>query len=149
VGYPKERIFMNTEYFGGPVDGGTYPAAMWGDYMGRIKGNFCGDFQPPKTPFQSAPFFGKYAKSGGSLIGAGDPGASPSETPSGTGTDDTTDDGTGGTVAPDEGSDGAETPPDEGDGAFDPDQYESAPQPEPETGPPPAGNDGGATAPPG
>ena len=42
---------MNSLYFGGPVDGGTFPADIWGDYMGRIKGSFCGDFAPPKTPF--------------------------------------------------------------------------------------------------
>jgi penicillin-binding protein 1A len=136
---------MNTQYFGGPVDGGTFPAAMWGDYMSRIKGSFCGDFPPPKTPFVSSPFFGKYAKSGGSLIGAGEEGVdsgedSQSEIP---------DPGTGGVEAPDDGTDGGETP-DEGNDGFDPDQYESDPQPPPDTEePPPAGNDGGATAPPG
>ena len=60
---------MNTLYFGGPVDGGTFPADIWGDYMGRIKGGFCGDFEPPETPFVSSPFYGKYSKSGGSLTG--------------------------------------------------------------------------------
>jgi penicillin-binding protein 1A len=148
VGYPNERIFMNTQYFGGPVDGGTFPAAMWGDYMGRIKGNYCEEFRPPKTPFVASPFFGKYAKSGGSLIGAGEPGVdSGAETP-----EPTEDPGTGGTTPPDDGTDedngGGETP-DQGDGAFDPDQYEAAPQPPPETVPPPAGDDGGAGAPPG
>ena len=42
---------MNGLYFGRNVDGGTFPADIWGDYMGRIKGSFCGDFTPPKTPF--------------------------------------------------------------------------------------------------
>lgn len=145
VGYPNERIFMNTQYFGGPVDGGTFPAAMWGDYMSRIKGSFCGDFAPPKTPFSPSPFFGKYAKSGGELIGAGEPGVdSGEETPE---PDEPT--GTGGAGAPDGGEDNGETPPDGGDETFDPDQYESPPQGEPETETPPAGNDGGATAPPG
>ena len=43
---------MNGLYFGGPVDGGTFPADIWGDYMSRIKGSFCGDFAPPKHPVQ-------------------------------------------------------------------------------------------------
>src|SRR5215216_5642112 len=48
VGYPNERVYMNGLYFGRNVDGGTFPADIWGDYMGRIKGNFCGDFAPPR-----------------------------------------------------------------------------------------------------
>ena len=44
VGYPKDDIQMNGLYFGRNVDGGTFPADIWGDYMGRIKGAFCGDF---------------------------------------------------------------------------------------------------------
>jgi penicillin-binding protein 1A len=150
VGYPNERIFMNTQYFGGPVDGGTFPAAMWGDYMKRIKGNFCEEFRAPKTPFVASPFFGKYAKSGGSLIGAGEPGVDSGESTPTPETDE--DSGTGGVTAPEDGGEqdtgGGETP-DQGDGTFDPDQYESEPQPPPDTQPPPAGNDGGATAPPG
>jgi penicillin-binding protein 1A len=153
VGYPNEQIFMNTQYFGGPVDGGTFPAEMWGDYMSRIKGNFCGDFEPPKHPFVASPFFGKYAKSGGELIGEGEPGVDSGETETAPGTEPDTG-GTGGAGAPedgdeDTGGDGETTPPDEGNGTFDPDQYESEPQAPPDTQPPPAGNDGGATAPPG
>ena len=41
---------MNGLYFGRNVDGGTFPADIWGDYMSRIKGNFCGDFAPPQAP---------------------------------------------------------------------------------------------------
>jgi penicillin-binding protein 1A len=145
VGYPNERIFMNTQYFGGPVDGGTFPAAMWGDYMSRIKGNFCGDFEPPSTPFVSSPFFGKYAKSGGELIGAGDEGVDSGEETE----DEIPDPGTGGEEAPEDESDGEQGEPDQGNEGFDPDQYESEPQPDPETvEPPPADGDGGATAPP-
>ena len=33
VGYPDSRIYMNSLFFGGPVDGGTYPAIIWGQYM--------------------------------------------------------------------------------------------------------------------
>jgi penicillin-binding protein 1A len=138
VGYPKDDIQMNGLYFGRNVDGGTFPADIWGDYMGRIKGSFCGDFAPPKTPFVSTPFYGKYAKSGGALTGGGDSTTTdpstvvPQTTP--------TPDSTGGT-APDT-------------GGFDPGQYEAPPQPPPDTAPPPAnggngtgGADGGAAAP--
>jgi penicillin-binding protein 1A len=137
VGYPKNDIQMNTLYYGGPVDGGTFPAEMWGDYMSRIKGNFCGGFAPPEHPFQSTPFFGKYSKSGGSLMEGGTTG--PTATPAPT--------DTGGATAPDA---TGETAPDQGNGGFDPNQYESTPQPQPDTQQPPdAGAGGGAEAPPG
>ena len=66
VGYPDAQVEMQTEYHGGSVAGGTFPAEIWGDYMKAVKGKFCGDFPPPKTPFQSSPFFGKYSRGGGS-----------------------------------------------------------------------------------
>jgi penicillin-binding protein 1A len=139
VGYPKDDIQMNTLYFGGPVDGGTYPAAMWGDYMSRIKGDFCGDFEPPENPFVSSPFFGKYSKSGGGLMEGDDESTDSTTTPDPSGTGDETEPEATGETEPDQGADG-----------FDPDQYESEPQQPPETEePPPAGTDGGATAPPG
>jgi penicillin-binding protein 1A len=148
VGYPKDDIQMNTLYFGGPVDGGTYPAAMWGDYMSRIKGDFCGDFEPPKTPFQSSPFFGRYAKSGGKLIGAPEEGATDPGTTAPDPSDSDSD--SGGATAPEDGDD-EEAPSDpQPDQGFDPDQYEAPPQDAPETGAPPdAGNGGGAVPPPG
>jgi penicillin-binding protein 1A len=143
VGYPKDDIQMNSLYFGGPVDGGTFPADIWGDYMGRISGGDCGEFKPPDTPFSASPFYGKYARSGGSLTGGDegttstiDPAAPVPEAPD----EDAGDDSTGG-GEPDNGGEG-------GDEGFDPTQYESAPQPEPDTQPPPdAGEDGGAVAP--
>jgi penicillin-binding protein 1A len=139
VGYPNERIYMNGLYFGRNVDGGTFPADIWGDYMGRIKGSYCGDFKAPETPFSSSPFHGRYSKSGGSLTGGE------------TGTDD---DSTTAPVVPDPGVTAPETTgepepeQDGGDEGFDPSKYESAPQEAPETLPPPdAGQDGGAGAP--
>jgi penicillin-binding protein 1A len=144
MGYPKDDIQMNGLYFGRNVDGGTFPADIWGDYMGRIKGDYCGDFEPPEHPFTSSPFYGKYSKSGGSLTGGE------------TGT--TTPDSTTAPTAPETEEDSApdsngETAPD-GDGddeqGFDPTQYEAEPQAPPETAPPPdTGQGGGATAPPG
>ena len=64
VGYPKDRTQMLGLYYGANVAGGTFPAEIWGTYMKQAKGKFCGDFQPPKTPFSSQPFFGKYATLG-------------------------------------------------------------------------------------
>jgi penicillin-binding protein 1A len=142
VGYPKDDIQMNGLYMGRNVDGGTFPADIWGDYMQRIKGSYCGDFTPPKHPFVSSPFFGKYAKSGGKLIGAPE-----DQTTDPTATDPDAGDDTGGAGAPDS---TGETTPDQGNGGFDPDQYESTPQPPPDTQPTPdAGAGGGAEAPPG
>jgi penicillin-binding protein 1A len=141
VGYPNERIYMNGLYFGRNVDGGTFPADIWGDYMGRIKGGYCGDFKPPETPFTSSPFYGKYSKSGGSLTG-GDTGTTtpdPSTTPTVPDTDDS---------APD--TNGEPAPDGDDDKGFDPTQYESKPQSPPETVPPAdPGQGGGAVAPPG
>src|SRR3954468_9379054 len=65
VGYPNAQIQMKTEYHGGSVAGGTFPAEIWHDYMLKAKGKYCGDFKPPKTPFQASPFFGRYSRSGG------------------------------------------------------------------------------------
>ena len=33
VGYPDKLKYMKTEYHGGPVAGGTYPAQIWHDFM--------------------------------------------------------------------------------------------------------------------
>jgi penicillin-binding protein 1A len=126
VGYPDERVYMSNLYFGGPVDGGTFPAAIWGAYMGAIKGNFCGSFPLPKEPFQSSSFFGDYASSGGNRLGYAD---ETDEDQSSTDDEDKPED----------------KPPaddnDTGGTEFDPDQYESPPQGEPDTEPPP-GTDG-------
>ena len=60
---------MTTEYHGGSVAGGTFPAEIWGDYMKQAKGKFCGDFKPAKTPAHFTPFYGKYARGGGRNTG--------------------------------------------------------------------------------
>jgi penicillin-binding protein 1A len=44
--------------------GGEVAAPIWGAYMKRAHGKFCGDFPAPKVPFQSTPFFGHYATTG-------------------------------------------------------------------------------------
>jgi len=65
VGYPNQRVSM-TSVHGISVAGGTFPARIWHDYMQTAKGSYCGDFSKPKDSFHSAPFFGKYASTGGS-----------------------------------------------------------------------------------
>jgi penicillin-binding protein 1A len=149
VGYPKDDIQMNTLYFGGPVDGGTFPADIWGDYMGRIRGGFCGDFKPPETPFSASPFYGKYSKSGGSLTGGDvddsdyDPTAPTAPAPA---PEEESDPEPDGGSAPDGEGNGDG---DDGGGGFDPTQYESAPQGPPDTEPPPDTGDGGGVVAPG
>jgi penicillin-binding protein 1A len=69
VGYPNAQVQMKTEYHGGSVAGGTFPAEIWHDYMSVAKGKYCGDFKPPKQPMQFSPFFGKYSRSGGRNTG--------------------------------------------------------------------------------
>jgi penicillin-binding protein 1A len=126
VGYPNDRTEMNGLYFGRNVDGGTFPADIWGEYMRSIKGSFCGPFAQPKEPFVTQPFFGEYSSNGGNKLGlsSGDenkPSDSQSQaTPTPTPTQDNTGGGT----------------------QFDPGQYESPPQEPPKiedpgTGTPP------------
>ncbi|HET9738883.1 MAG TPA: transglycosylase domain-containing protein [Solirubrobacteraceae bacterium] len=119
VGYPNDRTQMNGLFYGGNVDGGTFPAAIWGAYMKSVIGGFCGDFPPPKVPFSSSPFFGEYSTTGGGKLGYGN------------GESDTTPEPA--TPAPE-----TPAPPSTGDPSggteFDPEQYESPPQEAPETG---------------
>jgi penicillin-binding protein 1A len=131
VGYPDSRIYMNSLFFGGPVDGGTFPAMIWSQYMGNAKGKFCGDFPPPKEPFISVPFSGKYSSSGGAAIG-GELYAPPAPVVPTTPTAPTqpTEPSEPDTSEPDStGTPDTPANPDApGTGGFDPTQYESAPQ---------------------
>jgi penicillin-binding protein 1A len=61
VGYPNSQVHMYTEYHGGSVAGGTFPAEIWGDYMRKAKGGYCGDFREPEHPMTFTKFYGKYA----------------------------------------------------------------------------------------
>jgi penicillin-binding protein 1A len=63
VGYPNKKVPM-TSVHGIAVNGGSFPAQIWGQYMNVAKGNFCGDFPPPKDPIVYKPFFGKYSRTG-------------------------------------------------------------------------------------
>jgi penicillin-binding protein 1A len=124
VGYPDANTYMYTEYHGGPVNGGSFPAEIWGDYTQQAMGGFCGDFPPPEHPMTFTKFYGRYAST-----------ARPTTTTSpSTGTETAPTDetatadpgtGTGTGTAP---SDGTGTG---GTGAYDPDLYESPPQEDP------------------
>jgi penicillin-binding protein 1A len=109
VGYPNALIAM-TDVHGISVQGGSFPAMIWHDYMNIAHGSNCDDFPPPTTPVQWAPFYGHYATTGA-------PGPS-TFTPSSSGAPTT---GTGGT------SPGTYK-------GYDPRLYASPPQ-----GPPPGG----------
>jgi penicillin-binding protein 1A len=63
VGYPDAAVHMYSEYHGGSVAGGTYPAEIWGDYMRQAKGSFCGSFPPPNNPMSFTRFNGHYTSS--------------------------------------------------------------------------------------
>src|SRR5919108_507454 len=58
MGYPNALISMPG------VQGGSYPAAIWGAYMQLAKGGDCESFPQPKDPVEFSPFFGKYASTG-------------------------------------------------------------------------------------
>ena len=50
VGFPgSTATSMNGMYAptGGNIDGGTYPADIWGEYMKKAVGKYCGDFKKP------------------------------------------------------------------------------------------------------
>src|SRR3954462_2002767 len=69
VGYPNAKVQMRSLFQGGPVAGGTFPAQIWGQYMKRVKGRFCGEFPKPTEPFVASPFFGHYSRTGGKDTG--------------------------------------------------------------------------------
>ena len=61
VGFPKANIPMGNLFGGGPVDGGTFPAQIWGRYMKAAKRSFCGQFRKPDHGFKSKAFKGKHS----------------------------------------------------------------------------------------
>jgi penicillin-binding protein 1A len=63
VGYPNALVQM-TDVHGISVQGGSFPAQIWHDYMMTAHGSFCGDFAQPTTPVVWAPFYGHYATTG-------------------------------------------------------------------------------------
>jgi penicillin-binding protein 1A len=73
VGYPdSNERGMSTQYNGGPVDGGTFPAEIWGEYMGSTPDKTCGgEFDRPNSAFNAKPFD---RGRGSDQIQPGDPG---------------------------------------------------------------------------
>jgi penicillin-binding protein 1A len=60
VGFPKANIPMPNLFHGGPVDGGTFPAEIWGNYMKAARRGFCGKFPKPDHPFKPKAFKRSY-----------------------------------------------------------------------------------------
>jgi penicillin-binding protein 1A len=65
VGFPQGRIPMGPIFNGANVDGGTFPAQIWGEYMKSAARGFCGDFKKPDEAFKAIPFKGKYSREAG------------------------------------------------------------------------------------
>jgi penicillin-binding protein 1A len=137
VGFPgSNSTSMNGMYAptGGNIDGGTYPADIWGQYMKQAAGKFCGEFKKPTEPFQSQPFKGHYASEGGKDDSKDDtvdpdaPGIAPGTQAAPNGDSQT-------------GAGDKEKKPagDKNDANFDPNAYETPPQQ------PPADTTGGGT----
>jgi penicillin-binding protein 1A len=139
VGYPKQRIEMNGLYFGRNVDGGTFPADIWGAYMKKAVGKYCGPFKQPTTPFVSQPFFGHYATTGKPKKDNGSDGSSTDSKPK-----DGKSDGKGDKTPTGEKPKGGQN----GGTTYDPSQYETQPQGPPTTKSPGGqGNQGDGTPP--
>ncbi len=101
--------------------GGVAAAPIWGAYMKRIKGSFCGKFPLPGEAFQPIPFFGKYSKTGvrgNQGYSSGYAPYTPYTPPTTTGPTNGNNTGKGGT-------------------AYDPSLYASPPQPQPQPTPSP------------
>ncbi|MBA2637686.1 MAG: transglycosylase domain-containing protein [Solirubrobacterales bacterium] len=73
VGYPDRGVEMTNLYRGGPVAGGTFPAEIWGDYMGTATRGACADFpQSPTEPVALGRYDAKYARQGAPGAPGGD-----------------------------------------------------------------------------
>jgi penicillin-binding protein 1A len=115
VGFPKGDIAMPNLFHGGPVDGGTFPAEIWGTYMKSAEHGFCGQFEMPTESFTGSPLTGDNSRSGSKL---------PTAPGSGNGT---------GTASPPPLNtpppSGGTAPPAAQGGGYDPGSYSSPPRP--------------------
>jgi penicillin-binding protein 1A len=112
VGFPKANIPMPGLFHGAPVDGGTFPAEIWGIYMKSAKRGFCGDFQKPDEVFSGTPLVGRYARATGKDPTGIDPKTGKAKKP----------------PALENPPPGGTAPPNTG--GYDPDLYDTQPQPE-------------------
>jgi penicillin-binding protein 1A len=136
VGYPRRNVSMSSVPGWGEMTGGAAPAAIWHDFMqvAAKSGDRCGSWPDPKEPFNGAPFFGQYARTGA-------PGSSYTPQPYDGGQQPAP---SGPDAESNDGGDGGGG----GDGEYDPDLYESPPQEAPDVSAPGAAagpDDGGAT----
>src|SRR5215218_2331755 len=60
VGFPQGRVPMGPLFHGANVDGGTFPAQIWGQYMKAAARGFCGKFKKPKRAFKPKSFKGRF-----------------------------------------------------------------------------------------
>jgi penicillin-binding protein 1A len=65
MGYPNALVSMPG------VQGGSYPAGIWHDYMTVAHGSFCGGFPPPSNPVHLSQFSGHYTTSDNSGVYGG------------------------------------------------------------------------------
>jgi penicillin-binding protein 1A len=116
MGYPNALVSMPG------VQGGSYPAAIWHDFMTVAHGNDCSDFPQPKQPVHFSSFYGHYTSTGS----GGSRNYSYRGSPYSGGGANSTGGGTGG------GGYGGATH------GYNPQLYESPPQQGPKVSPPPA-----------
>jgi penicillin-binding protein 1A len=114
MGYPNALVSMPG------VQGGSYPAGIWHDYMTVAHGNDCADFPQPREPVHFSSFYGHYSSTGS----GGSSNYSSRGTPY-SGSGNSTGGATGGTG---------------GTRGYDPRLYESPPQQAPKISPPPTPN---------
>jgi penicillin-binding protein 1A len=124
MGYPNALVSMPG------VQGGSYPASIWHDYMSVAHGSDCSDFPQPKNKVDFSPFYGQYSDTGqrsyrGSY-GGGYKGSYKGSYNGSYGGSYKRSAPSGGTPSTGGGSHG-----------YDPRLYEAPPQPEPHVSPPP------------
>jgi penicillin-binding protein 1A len=118
MGYPNALVSMPG------VQGGSYPAGIWHDYMNVAHGHDCSDFPQPKEKVSFSPFFGHYSSTGSGSYSYGSGNNSYKSAPQSGGTD-----GNGGGTGGGTGGGGG--------GGYDPRLYEAPPQAAPKAVPPP------------
>ena len=125
VGYPNRNVSMSAVPGYGEMFGGLAPALIWHDFMQVAAKGRCQDFPKPQTPFEGAPFFGKYAQTGAPT--GKDPALDSYQGPNSYG---------GGTTTPQPGATGKPKNDKGGGTTYDPNAYESPPQKAPKIKPP-------------
>jgi penicillin-binding protein 1A len=68
VGFAESNLIrMRSQFYGAPVDGGTFPALIWGRYMSQVmEGLPALDWEYPKEPVQWVRFTSEYSSMAGS-----------------------------------------------------------------------------------